>query len=432
MTPEEIKAALQATLAEFKAANDKALAEAQAHGKTSADTAEKVTKLNASIDELKDQLNTMAKNVGDKIAALAVGGGGGSGADPKAKARQLKAFNAAIGKSLSADQVDSYANAFGEYLRTGEKNALTPDVRAALSVGYEQGGGVWVPPDTSGPMVKKIYETSPMRQVATVVTISSDAYEGMVDNDEATTGWTSETGTRQETKTPEVGKYRIETFEQYAKPKITQQLLDDANIDVAGWLGDKVAEKLGRTENTAFVVGNGSGKPRGFLDYSKVATRTKWDQIGYVPTGAAGAFLTPSGTASPADAIIDLMTSIKAAYRQGAVFMATRKTIAAIRKLKDGQGNYMVGNTFSQGAFVETLFGFPLIEAPDMPEIAANSFSLAFGNFKAAYIIVDRAGIKVLIDPYTDKPYVQFYTTKRTGGGLINGEAIAVLKFATT
>jgi HK97 family phage major capsid protein len=438
MTPvEEMKDLLNQqtkTWNDFKAENDKRLKEIEKNGAANATTVQNVEKLNSTIDELQSKFNDAQRRASELEAAVnrinLSGGASNIAADAETFNRNLKVFNRLTGRDNEADDYRNYRKAVDAYLRSGDK-AISNEMRNALSVGAESSGGYWVLPDTSGQMVTKVYETSPMRALASVTTISSDALEGPVDNDQATSGgWVTEKTAPSNTATAKVGKWRIEVHTQYAMPKVTQQLLDDVAFPVESWLQQKTNDILDRTETTAFFTGNGSGKPRGFLDYTIVTTADSsraWDNLQYVASGAAGDW----AASNPADKIIDLIYTLKNYYRTGASFVAARVTYAGIRKFKDTTGQYLwaPGLTAGQPA---TLLNFPAIEAEDMPQIAANSYSLAFGNFKMGYQIVDRAGISTLRDPYTAKPYVLFYSTKRVGGGLINGEAIKVMKFAAS
>lgn len=320
-----------------------------------------------------------------------------------------------------------YKSALSGYIRKNNAGSAMDEIKA-LSVGSDPDGGFWITPDMSGRIVSLIRDTSPMRQVANVVTIGTDALEGVNDLDEATSGWVGETESRSETAAPKIGEWRIPVHEQYAEPRATQRLLDDALFNVEEYLAGKIADKLSRMENAAFVGGNGVKKPRGFLTYAAgTPSASAFSVIERIPTGAAGAF----AASNPGDALITLVYSLKAAYRDNAVFMMKRQTLAEVRKLKDGNGNYLWQPDFQsrQGG---TLMGFTVIEAEDMPAIAADSLSIAFGDFSAGYQIVDRMGIRVLRDSFTAKPFVKFYTTKRTGGDVTNFEAIKLLKFAVS
>jgi HK97 family phage major capsid protein len=215
-------------------------------------------------------------------------------------------------------------------------------------------------------------------------------------------------------------------MELYAMPAATQTLLDDAIVDIGQWIADEVDTAFAEQEGAAFVVGDGVNKPKGFLAEDTVDNGAwTWGKLGFVPTGAAGAF--PGAT--PSDVLISLIYALKAGYRQNASFVMNRKVQGAIRKFKDGQGNYLWQPPASAGQ-PATLMGFPVVEAEDMPDMAANAMALAFGDFRRGYLVVDRAGVRVLRDPYSAKPYVLFYTTKRVGGGIQDYDAIKLLKFA--
>ncbi|WP_257556428.1 phage major capsid protein [Sphingobium sp. CFD-2] len=324
---------------------------------------------------------------------------------------------------------EEYKGAFAKFLRKNNQ-LLSADEVKTLSVGSDPDGGYLVTPDITGRMVKKIYETSPIRRIASIQTISTDALEGMEDLGEAGCGYAGEHSTSGDTTTPQLGKWRIETHIIDTEPKATQQLLDDAEIDVEGWLADKVGNKFGRFENSEFVNG-AANKIRGFAaGYSTAAddgTGVTWGTLGYIASGASGDF----AASTPADKLHDIVGALKVDYLEGAAFVTRRTVITKIRKFKDGQNQYLWQPSLVLGA-PETLLSHPLVRAEDMPAIAANSFSLAFGNFNEGYQIVDRQAIRVLRDPFTSKPYVKFYTTKRVGGAVINFEAIKLMKFAAS
>jgi HK97 family phage major capsid protein len=360
----------------------------------------------------------------------------GDGDSAKA-ALELKEFNLAAA-AIAADRKRNFTpidqKAFEEFrsvaakhMRLG-KDALDADEMKAMSVGLDSDGGYLVTPDTTGRMVKKVYETSDIRRIANVQVISTDKLEGTEDLDEAGAGWVGETESRSETTTPKLGEWEIPVHEMYAEPRATQKLLDDASVDVEMWLGDKVGSRFGRIENSAFVTGNGIRKPRGFASYDVAAddgTGVEWGKIGVVNSGANGAF----AAANPADRLHDLIGLLKSAYLQGASFVTKRQVITAIRKFKDGQGQYLWQPSLVLGE-PEQLVGFPIVRAEDVAAIAANSLSLWFGNFNEGYQIVERQGTRVLRDPFTSKPFVKFYTTRRVGGAVVNFEAIKAMRFA--
>ncbi|MFD0938343.1 phage major capsid protein, partial [Methylobacterium trifolii] len=240
------------------------------------------------------------------------------------------------------------------------------------------------------------------------------------------TGWVAETAPRPQTDGPVLSELNFPAMELYAMPAATQTLLDDAVVDIDAWLADEVETAFSEQEGTAFVSGNGLSRPRGFLSYDTVANAS-WvpGKIGLVGTGAAGAF--PG--ASPADVLFDLVYALKAGYRQNAGFVMNRRTQSAIRKFKDADGNYLWQPPLAADR-AATLLGFPVTEAEAMPDVGAGSLSIAFGDFRRGYLVVDRTGLRVLRDPYSAKPYVLFYTTKRVGGGVQDFSAIKLLKFA--
>src|SRR5581483_402045 len=244
----------------------------------------------------------------------------------------------------------------------------------------------------------------------------------------AESGWVAETATRPETDTPTLAalsEMSFPTMELYAMPAATQALLDDAAVNIDEWIAEEVRDSFAQQEGTAFVTGNGTAKPRGFLDYTKVAQGSwAWGSIGFILTGVDGAF----PASDPGDKLIDLVYAVKSGYRANGTFVFNRATQAVIRKMKDGEDNYLWQPAAKAGD-ASTLMGFPVAESEDMPNIAADSYSVAFGDFRRGYLIVDRVGIRVLRDPYSQKPYVLFYTTKRVGGGVQDFDAIKLLKF---
>lgn len=235
-------------------------------------------------------------------------------------------------------------------------------------------------------------------------------------------------GSAPQTNTPQLSELTFPTMELYAMPAATQSLLDDAAVDIEAWIAAEVDIAFAEQEGTAFLSGDGVNKPKGVLAYDKVANASwSWGKIGYVATGAAGAF----ASSGAQDVLIDAIYSLKAGHRQNGNFMMNRKTQSTLRKFKDSTGNYLWNAPASAGQ-AATLLGFPVAEAEDMPDIAADSFSVAFGDFRAGYLVVDRTGIRILRDPYSAKPYVLFYTTKRVGGGVQNFEALKLVKFAAS
>ncbi len=417
---------------QFKKTNDELL-KAKAEGKAVGDLTATVERLNAKLTEL-DEAKAKVEETLVKLQRSSLGGGEGK-ADIALEVKQFnlsRRSNAPQGTSVldvDPDAYTAYKSAYWNIFRKGSIDALSTEERKALQAGVDSDGGYLLPSPTMGTIVQKVYELSPIRQIAAVQTISTDALEGLDDNGEANAGWTSETGTRSDSSTPQVGKYRIAAEEMYAMPKATQKLLDDAAVDVEAWLAAKVADKLARVEGAAFVVGTGVGRPRGFasgytLAETGDATRA-WGQLEKVKTGANGDF----AASNPADKLFDLIGAFKQAYLQNARFVTRREVITKIRKFKEATTNAYMWQPGLQAGQPDRLLGYPIVIAQDMPTLATGSASLAFGDFAQGYQIVDRIGIRTLRDPFTAKPYVVFYTTKRVGGGVLNFEAIKLLTF---
>ncbi|MGH8659334.1 MAG: phage major capsid protein [Gammaproteobacteria bacterium] len=313
------------------------------------------------------------------------------------------------------------------YIRSGDPSGFH---EKSMSVGDDSSGGYFVPSPLSRGILETIFNSSPIRQISRVVQISSDAYEEPESHSDLGAAWVEETVSRPETTTPEIGKIRIPAHECYANPAVTQKLLDDSQIDLAAWLTRRIGDKFGRMEAIAFISGDGITKPRGFLTYtlSTAGDDTRsWGTLQYVASGAAGAF----AASNPGDKLIDLMASLKSGYLPGAVWVMSSSTLAAVRKLKDGQNNYL----WQQSVIASEpslLLGHRVILAEDMPALVANSLSLAFGNFEVAYSVIDRFPLRMLRDELTNKPRVHFYTFRRVGGDVVNYEAIKIMKFSTS
>jgi HK97 family phage major capsid protein len=401
-------------------------AEVKSLGAARPETEAKLAKMEADMDRLSKVADeaVLAMKRQDRV----VTGPDGKPVDLEAKAASFsRAVSAWQSRSTSIDVngMKAYQDAFATYARKG-LDGLDRDEVKALSVGGDATGGYVVNPDMSGRIVSKVFETSPMRAYASVQVISTDALEGLFDLDEASCGWVEETGSRTETDTPDLGKWRIPAHEMYANPRATQKVLDDAEIDIEGWLAGKVAEKFARTENAAFVSGTGVGQPRGFLTYSDGATLP--GTIERVFTGASGAFAAaPSG----GDVLIDALYGLKAQYRANATWFMNRATTKTVRKLKDSDGAYLWSPGIAAGQ-PASILGYPLAAFEDMPAVAAGSLSIAVGDMRAAYQIVDRVGIRTLRDPYSAKPFIQFYSTKRVGGDVVNFEALKLVSFSAS
>lgn len=408
-------------------------------------TEEKLTRIEKSLDDaveskakIEAALKAEVKAREDLEAKLNRMGVQADSEDEAKAAVELAEMNVVLGsvareRGKSFDGFDrkgfgEYKAALDKFMRHG-KDDLSHDEVKTLSVGSDPDGGYFVTPDLTGRVVTKVFETSVLRQIASVQTISTDALEGIEDLDEAGAAYAGERETSGNDKTPQVGKWRIPVYWIDTEPKATQQLLDDASVNIEAWLAGKVADKFARFENREFVAG-ASGKIHGLTSYETAADSGEgvaWGKVGHVVTGTNGGF----GSSAPADKIFDLIGCVKDAYLTGATFLTRRQVITAIRKLKDGQGNYLWQPSLVAGK-PETLAGYAIARAEDLPALSANGCSLYFGDFSAAYQIVDRQGMRTMRDPYTSKPFVKFYTTRRVGGGLVNFEAIKALKFAAS
>lgn len=395
---------------EFKKTNDERY-EALAKGRGTADLEAKLARIEADIAKYGDAVGSLQA----KIAR----------ATPEQEAKP--------GKSSTPEQIE-YRKAFLSWARKGANEDQLGDLhRKAMTEGSDPDGGYTVTPEISSQVISRVYETTPMRQICDVQQISSDRLEGPIDRGRASNGgWVGETQARAETATPQIGKWEIRVHEMYAEPRVSQTLLDDSAVNLENWLAGKISEDFSLTENAAFLTGNGVAKPRGLLDYPSAATADATRAFGtlqYIVNGTSGAFSTTAGVAG--DKLLDLVYSLKAAYRANARWLMARLSVAEVRKLKDGQAQYLwaPGLTATQPA---TLLGYPITEGEDMPAIAADAMAIAFGDFRRGYTIVDRIGIRTLRDPYTAKPWVKFYTTRRVGGGLMDSEAVKLFKFGTS
>lgn len=394
---------LRKTFEEFKAEREEELKGIKAKFADVVQT-EKVDRINAEVSNLQAALD----EVNAKMAALTVGGAG-SDADP-AKAE--------------------YNNAFNRWFRKGVDNGLGEmAVKASLQTDSDPDGGYVVPEQMESGIDRVLGTVSAMRNIARVVSISTGTYKKLVGQGGAGSGWVGERESRPETDTPTLNELAFPAMELYANPAATQTLLDDASVDIAGWLADEVAIAFAEAEGTAFINGSGVNQPRGLLQYDTIANASwTWGKLGFVASGVAADI--NDGTHNGIDALIDLVYSIKQGYRQNARFLMNKTLQSKVRKLKDtGSGTELyLWQPSAQVGQPATLLGYPIVDDDNMSDVGANAFPIAFGDFNRGYLIVDRVGIRVLRDPYTNKPYIHFYTTKRVGGGVQNFEAIKLLK----
>ncbi|MDO5658297.1 MAG: phage major capsid protein [Paracoccus sp. (in: a-proteobacteria)] len=388
--PKKIFADLQKAFAEFRAENDAQIA-ALKKGQADVVQSDKVDRLNDQIGELQAALDVQAS----QLAALKLGGPGTEG-----------------------PQIDAeYTDAFRAHFRRG-------DVKAALNKGEDSEGGYLAPVEWDRTITDKLVEVSPMRQIASVQKISGTGFKKLFNQRGVGSGWVGETAARPQTATPSFGPMSYSVGEMYANPAATQQLLDDAAIDLESWLATEVETEFAFQEGLAFVAGDGVNKPAGVLTYAEGATNAGAHPFGAIPTKTTAAADTITG-----DELIDLVYSLPGVVAQNARFVLNRTSLALVRKLKDGEGNYLWQPSFSAGQ-PQSLLAYPVTEMAAMPNVAAGAIPVAFGDFRRGYLIVDRHGVRVLRDPYTNKPYVHFYTTKRVGGGLLDPQALRVLKMA--
>ncbi len=385
---------------DFKDTNDRRLGEIERRMSADVLTTEKLDRVNRALDEYKGTVDQLV----------------------------LKASRPQRGGvSPRSGAAAEHKNAFDSYMRRGEAHNLRRLEEKALSVGIDADGGYLVPDEIEAGVMRALRDGSPIRAISGIRQVSGNIYKKPFAITGAATGWVAETGTRSQTNSPTLAELAFPTMELYAMPAATQTVLEDAAVNIDEWVAEEVRIAFADQENLAFVSGDGTNKPKGFLSYTKVAEASwSWDKIGYVATGAAGAF----PASDPADILIDLVYTVKSAYRANAHWVMNRGVQAEIRKIKDGDGNYIwrPGEQAGQGA---TLMTFPIAETEDMPDIGTDSYSIAFGDFGRGYLVVDRLGIRILRDPFSAKPYVLFYTTKRVGGGVQDFNAIKLLKFGT-
>jgi len=365
-----------------------------------------------ALDEKK--LDTIAKTITDQMAEV------------QAKQAKLEA-------AMQRPNSEAKANGEFEAEQKAKFDTFLRDIKAgkgeveikAMSTDVNPDGGYLVRPEFANFIIDRVFETSPLRQLANVVTISSKSLEVLIDTDEADSGWVQEGGTISDTGTPELGLKEIVAHKQYANPKITEEMLQDSSIDIEAWLRGKVADKIARTENTAFVSGNGVGKPRGFLNYSA------WSAAGVYEDNKIEQVNLGGASDVTADGLIVLQNALKQAYQARATWAMERSAFANVLKLK-GADNYFFSQTLlKDGQLTPMLLGKSVTFMDDMPTIASNALAIAYADFNKAYTIVDRIGLSVLRDPYSTKGFVEFYTTKRTGGDVTSYDAIKLGKISS-
>lgn len=431
---------LQAEWTEFRSLNDRRYEEIQAQGAASAETTAAVERANATLSRLEADLKAAQARLEVMEVAAQRPTPGGRDAEEQDRRHAAQFWSMLRGASVDPSSVDAsgmdtyraYRRAFLAYAVKGPGN-VSPEVQAALSVGVDPSGGYFVPPDTAGRIVEYVHRTSPLRQVATIETTSRTSKTGRLDLDEAGAGWVGETEPRPETASPDVGAWEIPVREMYAEPRSTQTEIEDADVDIEAWLVRKIGEKFSRLENAAFVGGNSPKRPRGFTTYpyqAAAVSKSTWGKIRRFKSGANGAFITPTTSVSPGDVLVEMLVSgMKPEYRANATWAMNSLTMAKVRTIKDSGGQYLLVPDFGNGPAV-SLLGRPVLELNDLPDIGNDAYALFLADWREAYTIVDRRGITMLRDPFTAKPWVKFYATKRVGGDLLNFDAICALQFA--
>ncbi len=332
--------------------------------------------------------------------------------------------------SAAVDHEAPHKKAFGAYLRAGDDDGLRglSLEGKAMSTAVSSDGGYLINPEMAQRIQGVLRSTVSVRSVGNVVNVDSSSFDVVIDRTDLGSGWATEIAAFAETATPTIERISIKVHELAAMPKVSQRLLDDAAFDVEGWLAERIANKFARAEAAAFVSGDGIDKPKGFLAYNKVANASwAWGSLGYVPTGGAADFAATNAS----DAIVDLVYSLGSQYRANGTFMMNSKTAGAVRKMKDADGRFMWSDGLALGE-PSRLMGYPVLVAEDMPDIAANAYAIAFGDFHAGYTIAERPDLRILRDPFSTKPNVLFYATKRVGGDVTDFNAIKLLKFAVS
>lgn len=392
---EQVAQELQAKFDAFKEKNDKRLeAVEQEKGKLAGEIETLNGKL-SELDELKSALEEELKQV-----KRPAGG-------PQSKA------------------ASEHKTAFIGFMRKGKDDGLRELERKALQVGVDEDGGYAVPEELDRTILNLLKDEVVMRQEATTITVGGANYKKLVNLGGTASGWVGETDARPETDASKLGQIEPFMGEIYGNPQATQTMLDDAFFNVEDWINSELAIEFAEQEEIAFTSGNGTKKPKGFLAYASTLDPDKTRAFGtlqHILSGAAAGVT--------ADAIIKLVYTLRKVHRNGAKFMMNNNSLFAIRILKDSEGNYLWRPGLELGQ-PSSLAGYGVAENEQMPDIAADAKAIAFGNFKRGYTIVDRIGTRILRDPYTKKPFVGFYTTKRTGGMLVDSQAIKLLKIGT-
>jgi len=332
--------------------------------------------------------------------------------------------------SADTDHGAPHKKALGTYLRCGDDDGLRglELEQKGLNTAVNAEGGYLVDPQTADAIQSVLRSGSSLRSIASLVTVDATSFDVLIDVSDSGAGWADEITDSAETAAPQIERISIPLHELSAMPKASQRLLDDSAFDVEGWLAGRIADKFARAEADAFINGDGAGKPTGFLSGLIVDNAVwSWGALGYIATGTAGDF----DAVSPADSIVDLVYSLGAQYRANATFVMNSKTAGAVRKMKDADGRFLWSDGLAAGEPAR-LMGYPVLIAEDMPDIATDSYAIAFGDFAAGYTIAERPELRILRDPFSAKPHVLFYATKRVGGNISDYAAIKVMRFGAS
>jgi HK97 family phage major capsid protein len=368
----------------------------------------------AEEQEMKDRIEAME---------LQIAKGGGSGAPIVGEAhRKDFARYLRSGKAADPELLEQICREISEKSLIGVDDSKIEAYTKDLVAASGPDGGYFITPERSSKIITRIFETSPLRSVAAIMNTTSDVIEMLLDDDEVAAGWVGEVASRPDTDSNQVGLVKIPVHEAYAQPRATQKMIDDAGFDLEAWLTGKITRKIGRQENTSFVTGDGSLKPKGFLSYAAWASAGVYerDAVEQIESGTSATF--------DGDDLIDVQNALIEDYQTSAVWGMKRVTFATVMKLKDSQGQYLLNRRMIAEGAEKILLGKPVIFMNDMPVEASNALAVVYADFGEFYTIVDRIGIRVLRDPYTAKPYIKFYTTKRVGGAVTNYEAGKILK----
>lgn len=306
------------------------------------------------------------------------------------------------------------------YLRQGRETELKSVSGAALG-----DGGYAVPREIDALIASELKEISPIRSIAQVIQTGSAGYRKLIATGSTSSGWVSEAAGRPETDTPQFAEIAPPSGELYANPAASQAMLDDAAFDLEAWLASEIAMEFAQAEGAAFINGTGINQPLGILSQPVSTandTARAFGTVQYVGSGDAAGF-----DINPDARLIDLVHTMKSGHRQGASWVMNSSTLAEVRKLKTADGAFLWQPGLVEGQ-PDRLLGYPVVEAEDMPDIAGGAFPIAFGNFRAGYLIAERSATTILRDPFTNKPFVHFYATKRVSGQVLDSAAIKLLK----